>query len=112
MDEWSMFSLIAKKLEEIANKPENKEKAKVKDDKRYARVFHDLSIAYKEFTNTDEESMSEAEPKLGTDKQAVEAALANYEQYEPWTIEDVQNGGFYSSMKKQLKPQPVCRQTV
>ena len=109
MDEWSMFALIAKKLEEIANKPENKEKAKVKDDTRYAKEgFHDLSIAYKEFTNTDEESMSEMEPKLGTDKQAVEAALANCEQYEPWTIEKMyQSGGFLQLNEKAAKTSPL-----
>ncbi len=109
MDEWSMFSLITKKLEEIANKPENKEKAKVKDDKRYAKEgFHDLTIVHKEFTNTDEESRSEVEPILGTDKQAVEAALASCEQYEPWTIEKMyKTGGFLQLNEKAAKTSPL-----
>lgn len=109
MDEWSMFSLITKKLEEIANKPENKAKAKVKDDKKYAKEgFHDLSIVHKEFTNTDEESLSEMEPKLGTDKQAVEAALANCVQYEPWTMEKMyKSGGFLQLNEKAAKTSPL-----
>ncbi|WP_024955001.1 molybdopterin-dependent oxidoreductase [Sulfurospirillum arcachonense] len=109
MDEWSMFSLLAKKLEEIANKPENIEYAKVPDDKNYARDgFHDLSIFHKEYTNTDEESESEMEPYLGTDKQAVVAALENVEQYEPWTIEKMyKGGGFLQLNEKAAKTSPL-----
>lgn len=109
MDEWTMFALITKKLEEIANKPENKEKAKVKDDKKYAKDgFHDLSIVHKEFTNTDEESLSEMEPLLGTDKLAVEAALKNCVQYEPWTIEKMyKSGGFLQLNEKAAKTSPL-----
>ena len=109
MDEWTMFALITKKLEEIANKPENKEKAKVKDDKKYAKEgFHDLTIVHKEFTNTDEESLSEMEPLLGTDKLAVEAALKNCVQYEPWTIEKMyKSGGFLQLNEKAAKTSPL-----
>ncbi|MCK9161814.1 MAG: molybdopterin-dependent oxidoreductase [Arcobacteraceae bacterium] len=109
MDEWSMFSLISKKLEEIANLPENKEKAKVADDKRYARDgVHELDIFYKEFTNTDEESESLMEPYLGTDKQAVEAALEVCEQYEPHTIEKMyKQGGFLQINSKGATSSPL-----
>ncbi len=108
-DEWSMMALIAKKIEEIANKPENISKAKVKDDKRYAKPgFHDLSIAYKEFTNTDEESEAAMEPYLGTDKQAVEAALEKCDQYQPWTIEKMYAaGGFLQINEKAAKGSPL-----
>jgi complex iron-sulfur molybdoenzyme family reductase subunit alpha len=102
MDEWSMFTLIAKKLEEIANTPENINKAKVADDERYARDgYHDLTIFHKEFTNTDEESEMNMEPYLGTDKQAVEAALEKCEQYQPHTIEKMyKQGGFLQINEK------------
>lgn len=111
MDEWTMFALITKKLEEIANKPENKEKAKVKDDKKYAKEgFHDLTIVHKEFTNTHEESLSEMEPLLGTDKLAVEAALKNCVQYEPWTIEKMyKSGGFLQLNEKGKDFSSLCR---
>jgi complex iron-sulfur molybdoenzyme family reductase subunit alpha len=109
MDEWSMFTLIAKKLEEIANKPENISKAKVPDEKRYARDgFHDLSIFHKEYTNSDEESQMDMEPYLGTDRQAVEAALEKCEQYEPWTIEKMyKSGGFLQLNEKAAKTSPL-----
>jgi len=100
-DEWSIFALIAKKLEEIANKPENKAKAKVKDDKKYAREgYHDLTIAYKEYTNTDEESEAAAEPYLGTDKLAVQAALEKCDQYQPWTMEKMYKAGGYLQLNE------------
>ncbi|MFY9074456.1 molybdopterin-dependent oxidoreductase [Malaciobacter mytili] len=109
MDEWSMFTLIAKKLEEIANKPENIQKAKVKDDKRYARDgYHDLAIFHKEFTNTDEESESQLEPYLGTDKMAVQAALEKCDQYQPHTIEKMyKQGGFLQINEKGGKSSPL-----
>ncbi|MGW8168546.1 MAG: molybdopterin-dependent oxidoreductase [Sulfurovaceae bacterium] len=109
MDEWSMMALIAKKLEEIANKPENISKAKVKDDKRYAKPgFHDLSIVYKEFTNTDEESEAAMEPYLGTDKMAVDAALEKCDQYEGWTAEKMYKaGGFLQLNEKAGKVSPL-----
>ncbi len=108
-DEWTMFTFLAKKLEEIANRPENISKAKVKDDKRYARPgFHDLSIFHKEYTNTDEESEGEGEVYLGTDKMAVEAALEKCEQYEPWTIEKMYKvGGFLLINEKAAKSSPL-----
>lgn len=109
MDEWSMMALIAKKLEEIANKPENVSKAKVKDDKKFAKPgYHDLTIAYKEFTNTDEESEAAMEPYLGTDKLALQAALDKCEQYSPWTIEKMYKaGGFLQINEKAGKVSPL-----
>jgi complex iron-sulfur molybdoenzyme family reductase subunit alpha len=108
-DEWSMFAGIAKKLEEIANKPENIALAKVPDEARYAKPgFHDLSIFYKEYTNTDTESEENSEPYLGTDKQAVQAALEKCEQYEPWTIEKMYKaGGFLQLNEKAAKTSPL-----
>jgi complex iron-sulfur molybdoenzyme family reductase subunit alpha len=109
MDEWSMFSLFAKKLQEIANIPENIDKARVVDDEMYARDgFHDLANFYKEYTNTDEDSKIKMEPYLGTDKQAVVAALENVEQYKPWTLEKMhKNGGFLQLNEKAAKSSPL-----
>ena len=109
MDEWSMFTLLAKKLEEIANRPENIAEAKVKDDVRYARPgFHDLSIFHKEYTNTDEESEGEGEVYLGTDKMALEAALEKCDQYQPWTIEKMYKmGGFLLINEKAAQTSPL-----
>ena len=48
------------------------------------------------------------EPLLGTDKQAVEAALANCVQYEPWTIEKMyKTGGFLQLNEKAAKSSPL-----
>jgi len=109
MDEWSMFTLLAKKLEEIANRDENIDKAKVKDSVRYAKPgFHDLSIFHKEYTNTDEESEGEGEVYLGTDKMAVEAALEKCDQYSPWTMEKMYKaGGFLLINEKAAKSSPL-----
>jgi complex iron-sulfur molybdoenzyme family reductase subunit alpha len=109
MDEWSMFTLLAKKLEEIANRPQNIAKAKVKDDVRYAKPgFHDLAIFHKEFTNTDEESEGAGEVYLGTDKMAVEAALEKCDQYQPWTMEKMYKmGGFLLINDKAAKSSPL-----
>ncbi len=109
MDEWSMFTLLAKKLEEIANRPENITKAKVKDDVRYAKPgYHDLSIFHKEYTNTDAESEGEGEVYLGTDKMALEAALEKCDQYQPWTIEKMYKmGGFLLINEKAAKSSPL-----
>ncbi len=109
MDEWSMFTLLAKKLEEIANRPENIAKAKVKDDVRYAKPgYHDLSIFHKEYTNTDAESEGEGEVYLGTDKMALEAALEKCDQYQPWTIEKMYKmGGFLLINEKAAKSSPL-----
>jgi complex iron-sulfur molybdoenzyme family reductase subunit alpha len=109
MDEWSMMALIAKKLEEIANKPENLSKAKVKDSKKYAKPgYHDLTIAHKEFTNTDPESEAAMEPYLGTDKLALQAAVEKCEQYQPWTVEKMYKaGGFLQINEKAGKMSPL-----
>ncbi len=109
MDEWSMFTLLAKKLEEIANRPENIAKAKVKDDVRYAKPgYHDLTIFHKEYTNTDAESEGEGEVYLGTDKMALEAALEKCDQYQPWTIEKMYKmGGFLLINEKAAKSSPL-----
>ncbi len=108
-DEWSMFAFLAKKLEEIANREGNIDKAKVKDDKKYARDgYRDLSNFYKEFINKDEESQKEMEPVLGTDKKAVEAALESCRQYEPWTIKKMyEAGGFLQLNEKAAKSSPL-----
>ncbi len=108
-DEWSMFAFLAKKLEEYANKPGNKEKAKVPDSKKYARTgYRDLANFYKEYTNTDEESEAAMEPYLGTDKLAVEAALEKCEQYAPWTMEKMYAaGGFLQLNEKAAKMSPL-----
>jgi complex iron-sulfur molybdoenzyme family reductase subunit alpha len=109
MDEWSMFTLLAKKLEEIANRPENIDKAKIKDDPRYAKPgYHDLTIFHKEYTNTDEESEGNGEVYLGTDKMAVEAALEKCAQYEPWTMEKMYKaGGFLLINEKAAQTSPL-----
>ena len=108
-DEWSMFAFLAKKLEEIANRPENKAKAKVPDSKKYARTgYRDLANFYKEYTNTDEESEAAMEPYLGTDKLAVEAALEKCDQYQPWTMEKMYAaGGFLQLNEKAAKMSPL-----
>jgi complex iron-sulfur molybdoenzyme family reductase subunit alpha len=109
MDEWSMFALLAKKLEEVANRPENIDKAQVEDEEKYARDgYHDLSIFYQEYTNTDEDSEADGEPYLGTDKLAVEAALEKCEQYEPWTMEKMyEAGGFLQINEKAAQTSPL-----
>ncbi len=109
MDEWSMFALLAKKLEEIANRPENKSKAKVPDSKKYAQTgYRDLANFYKEYTNKDEESEAAMEPYLGTDKLAVEAALEKCDQYQPWTMEKMYKaGGFLQLNEKAAKTSPL-----
>ncbi len=109
MDEWSMFTLLAKKLEEMANRPENVSKAKVKDHPKFAKPgFHDLTIFHKEFTNTDEESEGAGEVYLGTDKMAVQAALEKCEQYEPWTMEKMYKvGGFLLINEKAANSSPL-----
>jgi DMSO reductase family type II enzyme molybdopterin subunit len=109
MDEWSMFTLIAKKLEEIANRPENIDKAKPKDNTRYCKPgFHDLTIFHKEYTNTDEESEGNGEVYLGTDKMALQAALEKCAQYEPWTMEKMyEAGGFLLINEKAAQTSPL-----
>lgn len=109
MDEWSMFTLLAKKMEELANRPENIDKAKVPDHKKYAKPgFHDLTIFHKEYTNTDPESEGAGENYLGTDKMAVQAALEKCEQYEPWTMEKMYKvGGFLLINEKAAKSSPL-----
>lgn len=109
MDEWSMFTFLAKKLEDLANRPENVAKAKIPDHKRYARDgYHDLTQFHKEFTNTDEESEGLGEVYLGTDKMAVEAALEKCEQYEPWTMEKMYKvGGFLLINEKAATSSPL-----
>lgn len=108
-DEWTMFAFLAKKLQEVATRPENIAKSKIPDDKKYAKPgFHDLSIFYDEYTNTDEESESAGEVLLGTDKLAVEAALEKCEQYAPWTMEKMYDaGGFLQLNEKAAKSSPL-----
>ena len=107
-DEWSMFALIAKKLEEVANRPENISKAKLEDKQYTTSGFRDLANFYKEYTNTDEESEGDMEPYLGTDKQALEAALQKCDQFEPYTIEKMyKTGGFLQLNEKAAQTSPL-----
>ena len=108
-DEWRIMALIAKKLEEIASKPENIDKAKVPDEIEYAAPgFHDLTMVYKEYTNTDDASEKELEPYLGTDKLALEASLESCEQYQHWSIEKMRRvGGFLQLNEKAGKNSPL-----
>jgi len=49
-DEWSIFLLISQKLEEIANKEENKNFAKIEDFKEFTvQGFRDITVFYQEF---------------------------------------------------------------
>ncbi len=108
-DEWRIMALIAKKLEEIARKPENRDKAKVKDEKRFAEPgFHDLTQVYQEFSNMDKASEAAQEPYLGRGKLAAEAALEHCKQYQPWTIEKMeQAGGFLQLNETAGKSSPL-----
>jgi len=108
-DQWSIFTLIAKKIEEIANKTENIEKAKAKDDTEYARNgYHDLANFYKEYTNSDDDSILNTEPPLATDRLALEAVLKECEQFKPWTVEKmVMTGGFLLINEKAGKSSPL-----
>jgi len=123
-DEWSMFALLAEKLQEVANRPENIAKAKVKDDGKNAKGkplardgFRDLSIFFDEFTNIDSESDENFEPIIGRDssrpnvpgdKLALEAALEKTEQFQPHTIEKMyKQGGFLQLNEKAGKNSPL-----
>jgi len=108
-DQWSIFTLIAKKLDAIANKTENIDKAKAKDDKKYARNgYHNLANFYKEYTNTDDNSILKSEPPLATDRLALEAVLEECDQFNPWTIEKmIMNGGFLKINEKAGKNSPL-----
>ena len=108
-DQWRIFTLIAQKLDAIANKKENIEKAKSKDDKKYARDgYHDLANFYKEYTNTDDYSLENLEPTLTTDRLALEAVLKNCDQFKPWTIEKmIMSGGFLQINETAGKNSPL-----
>jgi len=108
-DQWSIFTLIAEKLDAIANKTENIDKAKAKDDKKYARNgYHDLANFYKEYTNTDDDSILKSEPPLATDRLALEAVLKECDQFSPWTIEKmIMRGGFLQINEKAGKNSPL-----
>jgi nitrate reductase / nitrite oxidoreductase, alpha subunit len=107
-DEWTMFAFLAKKMEEIANRPENADKKALDHIKHAREGFHDLKNFYKEYTNTDDESQGEGEVLLGTDKLAVEAALEKCDQYSPWTIEKMYKaGGFLQINEKAAKSSPL-----
>jgi complex iron-sulfur molybdoenzyme family reductase subunit alpha len=104
-DEWSMMSLIAQKLEEIAKKGPVQ---KVADPGFTKNGFRELDKFYQEYTNHDEESEANQEPYLGTDKDALEAALKSCPQYEPYTIEKMYAmGGFLTLNPKAAKSSPL-----
>jgi len=108
-DQWSIFTLIAKKLEEISNKTENIDKAKAKDDTKYARNgYHNLASFHKEYTNTDNSSILNSEPHLANDRLALEAVLKECDQFKPWTIEKmIMSGGFLQINEKAGKSSPL-----
>ena len=108
-DQWRIFTLIAQKLDAIANKKENIEKAKAKDDREYARNgYHDLANFYKEYTNTDDYSLENSEPTLATDRLALEAVLKSCDQFKPWTIEKmIMTGGFLQINETAGKSSPL-----
>ncbi len=107
MDEWSMFALIAKKLEEIAK---NGPVKKVKDPNyvKSATGERELDIFFQEFTNQDDESQGNLEPELGTDELALRAALEKCDQYAPYTVEKMyKSGGFLVLNEKAAKSSPL-----
>lgn len=89
-DEWSIFALIAEKLENIAKAGPVK---KVPDPQYTKGGIRELDLFYQEFTNKDDESQGLLEPELGNDRLALEAALDKCEQYAPYTIEKMEKGG-------------------
>ncbi|MEF3191917.1 MAG: molybdopterin-dependent oxidoreductase [Campylobacterales bacterium] len=104
-DEWTIFAMIAEKLEKIAA---NGPVKKVEDKTHTKNGYRELDIFYKEFTNHDEESEGALEPYLGDDKMALEAALANCQQFEPYTIEKMYKmGGFLTLNEKAGKSAPL-----
>lgn len=104
-DEWSIFEMLAQKLEDIAKKGPVKQ---VKDPNYTKTGFRALDKFHLEFTNHDEESEGELRPYLGTDKMAVEVALDKCEQYAPYTIEKMRkSGGFLVLNEKAAKTSPL-----
>lgn len=106
-DEWAIFSLLAEKLENIAK---NGPVKKVKDPNyvKSATGERELDIFFQEFTNHDEDSEGNLEPYLGSDKQAVEAALDKCDQFNPYTIEKMyKSGGFLVLNEKAAKSSPL-----
>ncbi len=111
-DEWTMFSFLAKKMQEVARKrfaSEEECRKMCKDHVKHAREgFHDLWNFHAEYTNTDDESQEAGDVLLGTDKMALEAALEKCDQYNPWTIEKMYKaGGFLQINEKAAKSSPL-----
>jgi len=122
-DEWTMFTFLAKKLQDHARLPENIGKAKVKDEGTnvtggaLARDgYRDLANFYLEYTNQDPESEEELEPYLGEDpdgqkrgdRLALEAALEMTDQFQPHTVEKMyKQGGFLQFNEKGGKNSPL-----
>ncbi len=104
-DEWSMFALLAEKLENIAK---NGPVKKVPDPMYTKGGVRELDIFFQEYTNQDDESQGLLEPELGTDKLAIEAALDKCEQYAPYTVEKMEkSGGFLVLNEKAAKSSPL-----
>ena len=104
-DEWSIFELLSKKLQEIAIKGPVQ---KVKDPKYTRDGVRELDKFHLEFTNHDEESEGNLEPYLGNDKLAIEAALDKCDQYSPYTIEKMKkSGGFLVLNEKAAQTSPL-----
>ena len=111
-DEWTMFTLLAEKLQEITRRTYGsfeEAKSNTKDDIKHAREgFHDLWNFAEEYKNTDDESQENGDILLGTDKMAVEAALEKCDQYNPWTMEKMYKaGGFLQINEKAAKSSPL-----
>jgi nitrate reductase / nitrite oxidoreductase, alpha subunit len=105
MDEWSIFALLAEKMEMIAKKGPIQ---KVADPKYTKNGVRELDLFYQEFTNKDDESQGLLEPELGTDRLALEAALDKCEQYAPYTMEKMyKGGGFLVLNEKAAKSSPL-----
>lgn len=119
MDEWGIFTLIAKKIQEIANKNDaNFKKSRVEDDFRYAPDgIRELDIFYDEFTNMDADAQMDDKPILGFDNErpdvtgdqlAVEVALEKCDQFKPHTIEKmIKQGGFLQLNEEGGKYSPL-----
>jgi complex iron-sulfur molybdoenzyme family reductase subunit alpha len=117
-DEWGIFTIIAKKLQDIASRDENFDYAVVYDDERFARDgVRELDIFYDEFTNNDLDSQMDGDPILGEDPErpdvtgdrlALEVALDKCDQFAPQTPEKMyKQGGFLQLNEEAGKYSPL-----
>jgi len=108
-DEWSIMTLLANRIEEIANRAENISRAKVKDHKEYtSSKYHDLTRFYQEFTQINIKSRSTDEINLHSDRLAVESILSSKKEYHPWSIDQMQRvGGFLRLQRDSSRSSPL-----